>query len=240
MNLIPLNTVELGGECVETVDARELHSFLEVSTSFKDWIRRRIEDYGFREDSDFCSFLSESSGGRPAREYAVTLDMAKELSMVERSEKGREARRYFIECERVARSKTGGKVDRMRLKKIARCRAQIADATRRLEELGAPVNETQGLLAARRDGLAVFVVDGEPVLVDTRDWDVGSGAEFALIDPESADIIVDQPRAAVEQLPSTEDRKAMVRRYPAGRASPQVFWFAATVLGRVVSKGYQV
>ena len=98
--LIPLHSQTIDGNAVETVNARELHAFLEVSTAFKDWIARRVKDYGFTEGLDFCSILSESSGGRPSKEYYITLDMAKELSMVERNEKGRQARRYFIECEK--------------------------------------------------------------------------------------------------------------------------------------------
>jgi anti-repressor protein len=87
-----------------TVSARELHAFLEVQTAFKDWIARRLAEYGFDEGKDFCSFLSESQGGRPAREIALSLDTAKELAMVERNDRGRQARQYFIECERRART----------------------------------------------------------------------------------------------------------------------------------------
>ena len=98
--LIPLHSQTIDGNAVETVSARELHEFLEVSTAFKDWVSRRIKDYDFIENLDFCSFLSESSGGRPSKEYYITLDMAKELSMVERNEQGKQARKYFIECEK--------------------------------------------------------------------------------------------------------------------------------------------
>lgn len=77
----------IGDDLVQTVNARDLHAFLQVGTAFKDWIVRRMEEYGFQEGKDFCSFLSESSGGRPSKEYAVTIDMAKELSMVERNER---------------------------------------------------------------------------------------------------------------------------------------------------------
>ena len=101
--LIKLNDIEIGNDIVQTVNARELHEFLEVSTAFKDWVSRRIKDYDFIENSDFFSFLNESSGGRPSKEYYITLDMAKELAMVERNDKGREARRYFIECEKKLR-----------------------------------------------------------------------------------------------------------------------------------------
>lgn len=97
---------QVNGDIIQTVNARELHSFLEVRTAFKDWIDRRISEYGFEEGVDFCSFLSESTGGRPSKEYAITIETAKELAMVERNDKGREARKYFIECER--KLKAGG------------------------------------------------------------------------------------------------------------------------------------
>lgn len=99
-DLIPVFQATIGPFSVNSVNARELHTFLNVNTQFKDWIARRIEEYDFQENSDFCSFLSESTGGRPSKEYYVTLDMAKELAMVERNEKGKQARQYFIDCEK--------------------------------------------------------------------------------------------------------------------------------------------
>ena len=101
--LIPLQPQTINGNIVETVSARELHSFLEVQTRFNDWITTRISEYVFVENQDFVSFTENSvkpTGGRPSREYYITLDMAKELAMVERNDKGRQARKYFIECER--------------------------------------------------------------------------------------------------------------------------------------------
>ena len=101
--LIPLHQVEMAGEAVETVNARELHAFLEVGKDFTTWVKKRIEEYGFVENVDFVIFphLGEKSErGRPRKEYFITLDMAKELAMVERNERGRQARKYFIECER--------------------------------------------------------------------------------------------------------------------------------------------
>jgi anti-repressor protein len=81
------------------VNARELHEWLESGQDFSDWIKGRIEQYGFIENKDFSIILGKSTGGRPSKEYIITLDMAKELSMVERTEKGKEARQYFIKCE---------------------------------------------------------------------------------------------------------------------------------------------
>lgn len=82
-----------------TVSARELHDFLEVRTAFKDWFPRMAE-YGFTEGLDFSSFLSESTGGRPAQDAQLTVDMAKELCMIQRTERGKQARQYFLQVEK--------------------------------------------------------------------------------------------------------------------------------------------
>ena len=81
-----------------TVSAKELHTFLEVGTRFNDWFPRMCE-YGFQEGKDFCSILSKSSGGRPGSDHAVTIPMAKELCMLQRTAKGKQCREYFISCE---------------------------------------------------------------------------------------------------------------------------------------------
>ena len=91
---------------VDTVNARELHEFLEIGKDFSSWAKDRISQYGFIENQDFVVFTNfgeNPAGGRPSKEYHITLDMAKELSMVERNEKGKQARQYFIECERRAK-----------------------------------------------------------------------------------------------------------------------------------------
>lgn len=82
-----------------TVSARDLHEFLEVGAAYKDWFPRMCE-YGFEEGKDFCSFLSESTGGRPKHDAEITIDMAKELCMLQRNEKGKQARQYFIQLEK--------------------------------------------------------------------------------------------------------------------------------------------
>lgn len=75
----------------------------ELKTKFVDWVKRRIEKYGFVEGQDFVSDSFSQNwekGGRPEITYAFTIDMAKELAMVEGNAKGKQARQYFIECER--------------------------------------------------------------------------------------------------------------------------------------------
>jgi phage anti-repressor protein/phage antirepressor YoqD-like protein len=91
------------------VRARDLHQFLESKQEFANWIKNRIEKYGLVENEDYVVFdnlIKNPQGGRPQIEYALTIDAAKELSMVEGNDKGKQARRYFIECEKKLREKT--------------------------------------------------------------------------------------------------------------------------------------
>ena len=81
-----------------TVSGRELHAALKVKTAYKDWFPRMCE-YGFMEGIDFSSFLSESTGGRPAADHQLTIDMAKQLCMIQRTDIGRQFRQYFIKVE---------------------------------------------------------------------------------------------------------------------------------------------
>ena len=117
--LIPLHSQTIDGNAVETVNARELHAYLESKQDFSNWINNRIKQYNFMENQDFILVLNQQNkvsnkiienpknpknkGGRPTKEYFLSLDMAKELSMVERTDKGKQARQYFIECERKLR-----------------------------------------------------------------------------------------------------------------------------------------
>lgn len=103
MELIRINSNRIGEEVKETVDARELHDFLCITSKFADWIKNRINDFDFVENQDFVTFSKNLENGGKSKEYALTLDMAKELSMVERNALGKRARQYFIECERRAK-----------------------------------------------------------------------------------------------------------------------------------------
>ncbi len=84
---------------VQTVSAKELYNWLTPKTRFNTWIKRMLE-YGFIENLDFYPFLGKSKKGRPTKEYALTLDCAKNIAMIQRTEKGRQIRRYFIEVEK--------------------------------------------------------------------------------------------------------------------------------------------
>lgn len=87
----------------ETVDARELHIFLENKRQFADWIKQRIEQYDFQKEIDYTTISQNCENGGKRNEYYLSLEMSKELAMVENNEKGKIARRYFIECEKKAK-----------------------------------------------------------------------------------------------------------------------------------------
>lgn len=100
--LIPIQKESIGGQAMQTVNARDLHQFLEVNTPFSMWIQRRIQEYNFQENHGFVTTHKIVNGAKQV-DYHITIDMAKELAMVERNEKGKQARQYFIECEKQLR-----------------------------------------------------------------------------------------------------------------------------------------
>lgn len=85
----------------QTVSARELHEQLHIKTAFKDWFPRMCE-YGFEEGKDFCSKLSETSekGGRPSKDADISVDMAKQICMIQRTPEGKAVRQYLIDLEK--------------------------------------------------------------------------------------------------------------------------------------------
>jgi phage anti-repressor protein len=134
--LLPIQSVTLGDEAhAQTVNARDLHTFLGVGKVFRAWIQDRIQQFGFVENQDFVCFEDLSrpnldaskSRQQKTKEYALTIDMAKELSMVERTPKGKEARQYFIACEKALysihqRPRAGGlpDIDPKEVQRVAR------------------------------------------------------------------------------------------------------------------------
>lgn len=109
--LVVVGKHEIGGIVQPVVSARELHQWLKSGEMFAHWIKARISKYEFIENEDFACYWEISQtqrkngqrGKAKVKTYALTLDMAKELSMVENNEQGKKARRYFIQCERVIR-----------------------------------------------------------------------------------------------------------------------------------------
>ncbi|MBB2425808.1 antA/AntB antirepressor family protein [Escherichia sp. 11.1597] len=107
--LIPVFNGTIANETALLCNARDLHAFLGVKKVFAAWITNRISEYEFIENQEYIllSNLGKQTSGRGGhnrKDYHLTLDTAKELAMVERNEKGRQIRRYFIECEKKLRS----------------------------------------------------------------------------------------------------------------------------------------
>lgn len=118
-----------------TVSGRELHEKLGIKTAYKDWFPRMCE-YGFIEGEDFCSFLSGSTGGRPATEHQLTIEMAKQICMIQRTEIGKQYREYFIELEKKWNSPelVMARALKMANQQIERVTAQLETVNAKLEE----------------------------------------------------------------------------------------------------------
>ena len=103
--LIPVFTGELIEKTTQFCNARDLHASLKVGRDFSTWITDRIEQYGFIEGEDYSPVSGNIRGrGKPRIDYHLSLDMAKELAMIENNEVGRQVRHYFIQCENELRA----------------------------------------------------------------------------------------------------------------------------------------
>lgn len=94
--LIPIQTKQ---QMEPVISGRDLYDFLEIKDNYTDWFKR-MTGYGFEEGKDFIGISRESTGGRPSIDHALKLDTAKEISMIQRNERGKEARQYFISVEK--------------------------------------------------------------------------------------------------------------------------------------------
>ena len=121
-----LINVTLNDNHEPVVSGRQLHEALGVKTAYKDWFPRMTE-YGFTEGEDFSSFLSKSTGGRPSQDHVIKLDMAKEIAMIQRTERGKKVRQYFIQVEKDFNSpeKIMARALLMADKKVHKLEAQI-------------------------------------------------------------------------------------------------------------------
>lgn len=101
--LVKITQAKFGVDEVNAVNARDLHKALDSKKDFSSWIKARIEKLGLVESRDYGVFTQMGEnllGGRPAKEYVVSIDIAKHLAMIEMTDKGRQVREYFIECEK--------------------------------------------------------------------------------------------------------------------------------------------
>lgn len=102
--LVPVYETSTGEKVVY---GSELHAVLEVKSNYREWINRRLNDIDALENEDFQAFVEKSTkpnGGRPSQDHIIKLDTAKEMAMLERNEKGKQVRRYFIQVEKKYKS----------------------------------------------------------------------------------------------------------------------------------------
>lgn len=140
--LIPITAASIGGDQQQGVNARDLHHFLEVGKDFSNWIKDRINQFDFVEGVDFVktqdlsspNLANAKSRAQVRIEYILTLNMAKELSMVERNEKGKQARHYFIQCEKQLKVAQQQFAIPQTLPEALRLAADLADKNAALEK----------------------------------------------------------------------------------------------------------
>lgn len=157
---IKITPRQIAQQSVQTVNARELWAFVQSKQQFADWMKDRIEKFGFEEGQDYVvhKVMNNPAGGRPIKDYHLTIDMAKELAMVENNDKGREVRRYFIECERRAQQMPAPMTAMDALEdpemvrglllnyatKVIELRKQVAEQAPKVEALDLIATESQG------------------------------------------------------------------------------------------------
>ncbi|ENI6695750.1 antA/AntB antirepressor family protein [Campylobacter jejuni] len=125
------NDKTIGAE-INSANAREIFYYLNSLQDYSNWIKNRINQYDFIENQDYIIELVYTKG-RPRKEYYVTLDMAKELCMVENNEKGRQARRYFIECEKRLKNLEQEKMQKLAFRQSLGYKSQLAQQKEKYE-----------------------------------------------------------------------------------------------------------
>lgn len=163
-----MNEIALNNDLIKvdfdtlTVSARDLHDGLGIKTAFKDWFPRVIE-YGFTEGIDFCSKMSESTGGRPAKDYEISVDMAKQICMIQRSEKGKQYRQYFIDLEKAWNTPEQVMARALKLadKTINDLKSQIEEKDKRIETQKQEIKEKQDTIDYKEDVIIGLVDDIE-------------------------------------------------------------------------------
>lgn len=167
----------------QAVMGRDLHAFLEVGRDYTNWFKQMV-GYGFEQDKDFTPILAKTSdqGGRPKQDHIVSLDMAKEISMIQRTEKGKQARQYFIECERRVKEPAELSPEEIMARAI-----KVADHT--IKELEAKTADQALALEAAKPKVEYYdhCVSIESDVMTVKDW----GAHFGLTEPQARQKLLD-------------------------------------------------
>ncbi|OLT54878.1 hypothetical protein BJF89_01195 [Corynebacterium sp. CNJ-954] len=178
MNTLILITQTEDGR--QAVSGRALHQFLEVSTEYRHWFKRMAE-YGFTEGQDYTVISDrvdrQGRGTVERQDHALTLDMAKELSMIQRTERGRQARAYFLECEKRAQNPVAALPDRRALAQMVLEAEDRADKATAELEAAAPAIEYHDR----------FIADDQDVIT-VEDW----GRQWGLSRPQAFGLLTER------------------------------------------------
>ncbi|WP_375706464.1 antA/AntB antirepressor family protein [Bartonella sp. AA6HLJMS] len=171
--LIEIREQVIDGDTVQTVNARNLHAFLEAKRDFSNWIKDRIIKYNLEEGIDYILTLAKTGERQNVvlKEYYLTLNVAKELSMLENNKKGREARLYFIKCERLLKQVVTPQVDYSKpealLGVLNHLQSQIEQKDHVIAELAPKAEALDGL--KRSDGLFGLIEAAKMLEVRPKD-----------------------------------------------------------------------
>lgn len=146
--LIPIHN----NDGAQAVMGRDLHDFLEVGKDYSTWFKDMCE-YGFSAGQDFSPISGKTSpaGGRPRIDHVISLDMAKEISMIQRTDKGKQARAYFLECERRAKQPAELSGPELMAKALVEAQATLEAANNKVRELEAPAKSWNTMAAQGGD-----------------------------------------------------------------------------------------
>lgn len=177
-DLIPITQTDDGRQAVS---GRALHEFLGPKAHYKDWFPRMVA-YGFTEGEDYVlkNEHSDAPAGMPSRprlNHILTLDMAKELSMIQRTDRGRQARQYFIECEKRAQNPVAALPDRRTLAQMVLEAEDRADKATAELEAAAPAIDYHDR----------FIADDQDVIT-VEDW----GRQWGLSRPEAFALLTER------------------------------------------------
>lgn len=173
MELITISKTTINGSEINSVNSREIHSELEVKTPYSNWIKRAIEKYGFEENQDF-TINKIVIRNNAQLDYIVTLDMAKELCMLDDSDKGRTYRKFLIQCEKDLNKPIS-------FEEMAKQTILLAD--KRIKELELKIAEDKPLVSFAKSIEAsvdsVLVANYAKLLSDTENVIIGQNKLFA-------------------------------------------------------------
>lgn len=156
--LVPVYETDTGEKVVY---GSELHEILGVKSNYRDWVKNRLNDCEAIENEDFQIFAKNLAKGRPAQDHIIKLDTAKEMAMLERNEKGKQVRRYFIGVEKKYKAQIGqrDKGDKLHIMEM-NARSRMAQTYLKLAQIETLSPTYKNVLASK----ASEVLAGEPVI----------------------------------------------------------------------------